>query len=488
LLLEYKTKDEKKAIGAVNIVKFKPRPYTATSRDKIEDTKTYFELFQNEEVWIVKCEKEPEVKQWISSIEEIRNNSGKKGPIFGVRLRELVSDKEKIPFIIEDCIKYMDANLDVVGIFRLSGNKNEMDQYMAQYDQGKRVNLSQINDPHCVAGIMKQFFREMPEPLCTFELYESFTSTAEIQDRNMRVRQLKNLINKLPAENKRLFQVLMEFCARIVQHADKNKMAIHNVATVFGPNLFKPREQTIMTTVQDTPFINSITSTIIQNNILLFSDKELPDVTAQALYAFTPKNESEITLIEGQIVKVLTQANDGWWLGETSDGKVGNFPGSYVKIVVKTKKQQFFEEFENAKRKLEQEKIRLKELKTAKNKVKHEIRTNKEAFSKFNEEARVTKSLILSLLKKENLDLLGQIDNLVTNMRQLQKFRAHIFDNIANFVYDLEELTQFMKNPPADQKKNIKSKSVEKMDSLIGPISTAMTNQKKNFGQNHFLL
>jgi len=125
-----------------------------------------------------------------------------------------------------------------------------------------------------------------------------------------------------------------------------------------------------MTTVQDTPFINSITSTIIQNNILLFSDKELPDVTAQALYAFTPKNESEIPLIEGQIVKVLTQANDGWWLGETSDGKVGNFPGSYVKIVVKTKKQQFFEEFESAKRKLEQEKNSLERIENCKKQSK----------------------------------------------------------------------------------------------------------------------
>jgi len=123
----------------------------------------------------------------------------------------------------------------------------------------------------------------------------------------------------------------------------------------------------------------------------------------------------------------------------------------------------------------------LKELKTAKNKVKNEIRTNKEAFSKFNEEARVTKSLILSLLKKENLDLLGQIDNLVTNMRQLQKFRAHIFDNIANFVYDLEEITQFMKNPPADQKKKSKIQIRRKNGFLDCPNFNRNVKSKKKF-------
>jgi hypothetical protein len=29
-------------------------------------------------------------------------------------------------------------------------------------------------DPHTVAGVMKQYLRELPEPLLTFDLYQEF--------------------------------------------------------------------------------------------------------------------------------------------------------------------------------------------------------------------------------------------------------------------------------------------------------------------------
>ncbi|MBP5977877.1 hypothetical protein HW132_35570 [Brasilonema sp. CT11] len=38
---------------------------------------------------------------------------------------------------------------------------------------GKKIDLTG-EDIHNVAGLLKLFFRELPEPLLTFELYESF--------------------------------------------------------------------------------------------------------------------------------------------------------------------------------------------------------------------------------------------------------------------------------------------------------------------------
>ena len=38
-------------------------------------------------------------------------------------------------------------------------------------------------------------------------------------------------------------QYLLSFLGRVKEHSEKNKMAIHNLATVFGPNLLRPREQ-----------------------------------------------------------------------------------------------------------------------------------------------------------------------------------------------------------------------------------------------------
>jgi len=34
--------------------------------------------------------------------------------------------------------------------------------------------LAAVDDPHAVAGVMKLFFREMPEPLLPFDTYDHF--------------------------------------------------------------------------------------------------------------------------------------------------------------------------------------------------------------------------------------------------------------------------------------------------------------------------
>lgn len=64
--------------------------------------------------------------------------------------------------------------LDVVGIFRLSGSSVRIDEYQQAFDKGVQVDLSTENDPHCVSGLLKSYFRELPEPILTFGLYDRF--------------------------------------------------------------------------------------------------------------------------------------------------------------------------------------------------------------------------------------------------------------------------------------------------------------------------
>lgn len=52
---------------------------------------------------------------------------------------------------------------------------------------------------------------------------------------------------------------------------------------------------------------------------------------ATVLYDFQGTEESELNLTKGEVLKVLTKYDNGWWVGETSNGHTGVFPGSYVK-------------------------------------------------------------------------------------------------------------------------------------------------------------
>jgi hypothetical protein len=70
------------------------------------------------------------------------------------------------------------AVLAVEGIFRLSGSAVLMDKYAARFDKGEDVDLTPEQDPHTVTGLLKYYFRELPEPLMTVPLYEHFISAS----------------------------------------------------------------------------------------------------------------------------------------------------------------------------------------------------------------------------------------------------------------------------------------------------------------------
>ncbi|KAM9818236.1 sorbin and SH3 domain-containing protein 2 isoform 11-T18 [Syngnathus typhle] len=52
----------------------------------------------------------------------------------------------------------------------------------------------------------------------------------------------------------------------------------------------------------------------------------------QAVYNYTPRNEDELELREGDIIDVMEKCDDGWFVGTSRRSKLfGTFPGNYVK-------------------------------------------------------------------------------------------------------------------------------------------------------------
>ncbi|XP_030047348.1 sorbin and SH3 domain-containing protein 2 isoform X2 [Microcaecilia unicolor] len=54
----------------------------------------------------------------------------------------------------------------------------------------------------------------------------------------------------------------------------------------------------------------------------------------QALYNYTPRNEDELELREGDVIDVMEKCDDGWFVGTSRRNRFfGTFPGNYVKKV-----------------------------------------------------------------------------------------------------------------------------------------------------------
>ncbi|CAG5932600.1 unnamed protein product [Menidia menidia] len=154
----------------------------------------------------------------------------------------------QVPRVVDSCCQHIEKyGLQTVGIFRVGSSKKRVRQLREEFDRGVDVQLDEEHSVHDVAALLKEFLRDMPDPLLTKELYTSFINTTLLDsDEQQSVTQL--LIYLLPACNSDTLHRLLEFLSTVADHAHNqqskdgqeitgNKMTSLNLATIFGPNL-----------------------------------------------------------------------------------------------------------------------------------------------------------------------------------------------------------------------------------------------------------
>ncbi|XP_036071346.1 rho GTPase-activating protein 6 isoform X2 [Oryzias melastigma] len=154
----------------------------------------------------------------------------------------------QVPRVVDSCCQHIEKyGLQTVGIFRVGSSKKRVRQLREEFDRGIDVQLDEEHSIHDVAALLKEFLRDMPDPLLTKELYTPFINTTPLDpEEQQSVTQL--LIYLLPACNSDTLYRLLEFLSNVADHAndrhDKegeeitgNKMTSLNLATIFGPNL-----------------------------------------------------------------------------------------------------------------------------------------------------------------------------------------------------------------------------------------------------------
>ena len=159
---------------------------------------------------------------------------------------------------------------DLEGVFRISAMKSTLDSVQSNVDAGKTIDFSDLDDPHISAALFKQFLRELPEPLLTFELYGEFIKANSIEDDAALLAELKRLINKLPEVNRAILKRLLELLAKIADKEDINKMGPTNLSTVIGPNILYDKTINPLTMVEDMENANAIIVTLITRSDEIF--------------------------------------------------------------------------------------------------------------------------------------------------------------------------------------------------------------------------
>nr|XP_968130.4 PREDICTED: uncharacterized protein LOC656511 [Tribolium castaneum] len=158
-------------------------------------------------------------------------------------------EEASVPNILSECFRHLEQHgLHTLGIFRVSTSKKRIRQLREDFDCGKETSLDDDQCPHDVATLLKEYLRDLPDPLLCRDLYQAFVQTQRIRNRRLQFEALQHLIQLLPTANRDTLYALLGFLATVAQNAadtkdesgecvSGNKMDSNNLATVFAPNI-----------------------------------------------------------------------------------------------------------------------------------------------------------------------------------------------------------------------------------------------------------
>ncbi len=168
--------------------------------------------------------------------------SSSSSSLFGAPLSTVARrERRAVPFIITSCVREVERRgLGEVGIYRVSGSAADVAKLRKAYESNpyEAEQLLKECDVHSVAGVLKQYLRDLPESVFTTQVYRQLFDAYHDSDLERRKQRYLSLFTQVPqSPNQACVVFLVEHIVRVSQCEQQNKMSLHNLATVFGPTM-----------------------------------------------------------------------------------------------------------------------------------------------------------------------------------------------------------------------------------------------------------
>ncbi|XP_029433226.1 rho GTPase-activating protein 33-like isoform X1 [Rhinatrema bivittatum] len=166
--------------------------------------------------------------------------------VFGCDLGEhLMNSGNDVPQVLRCCSEFIEKHGIVDGIYRLSGISSNIQKLRHEFDSERIPELARdtyLQDIHCVSSLCKLYFRELPNPLLTYQLYDKFAEAMSVHSEEDRLVRVHDVIQQLPPPHYRTLEFLMRHLARLATHSLDTSMHVKNLAIVWAPNLLRSME------------------------------------------------------------------------------------------------------------------------------------------------------------------------------------------------------------------------------------------------------
>uniref|UniRef100_UPI00358EA961 uncharacterized protein n=1 Tax=Myxine glutinosa TaxID=7769 RepID=UPI00358EA961 len=163
--------------------------------------------------------------------------------VFGCDLGELLLNyRQDVPQVVQTCTEFIELHGVVCGIYRQCGVTSNIQRLRHEFDGERVPDLSHepfLQDIHSVGSLCKLYFRLLPNPLLTNQLYTRFLEAVSVPSQEEKLMKIHDVIQQLPPPHYRTLEFLLRHLSSMASHSSITNMHYKNLAIVWAPNLLR---------------------------------------------------------------------------------------------------------------------------------------------------------------------------------------------------------------------------------------------------------
>ncbi|XP_045543392.1 unconventional myosin-IXb isoform X3 [Salmo salar] len=194
---------------------------------------------------------------------------------FGVRVCHLTSDKNPVPVVLEIMLEHVEMNgLYTEGIYRKSGSANRMKELHQLMETDPHAVCLEDYPIHTVTGLVKQWLRELPDPLMTFIHYNDFLRAVEHPEKQEQLHAIYKVLEQLPSACFNTLERLVFHLVRVSKEESHNRMSPNSLAIVFAPCILRcPDSADPLMSMRDVAKTTTCVEMLINEQIRSYNEK-----------------------------------------------------------------------------------------------------------------------------------------------------------------------------------------------------------------------
>ncbi|KAF2723347.1 RhoGAP-domain-containing protein [Polychaeton citri CBS 116435] len=211
----------------------------------------------------------------LSPFQRCMENANEGVVLFGSELEARCEfEKRVVPSMVTRCIEEVELRgMDVEGVYRKSGGSGQVKTVQQGFERDGNHDVSDPDlDIHAVTSALKQYFRKLPTPLITYDVYDSLLDAGQLHDSEKQALALRAAVAELPEHHRNCLEFLFQHLVRVASRQDQNLMTTLNLAVVFAPTIMRPRS--IEREMSDMQAQREAVQALLQHHITVFAEDD----------------------------------------------------------------------------------------------------------------------------------------------------------------------------------------------------------------------